>query len=63
VTPVIFVLAGVNGAGKSSLGGSFIRKRGLNYFNPDEAAAKIRQQPPNFYEINILVQTPRSPCT
>jgi predicted ABC-type ATPase len=44
VTPVIFVLAGVNGAGKSSLGGSLIRWRGLNYYNPDEAAARIRQE-------------------
>jgi predicted ABC-type ATPase len=44
VTPVLFVLAGVNGAGKSSLGGSWIRDRGLNYFNPDEASARIRQE-------------------
>jgi predicted ABC-type ATPase len=38
---VIFVLAGVNGAGKSSIGGALLRKRGLNYFNPDEAARVI----------------------
>jgi predicted ABC-type ATPase len=44
VTPVIFVLAGVNGAGKSSVGGSFLRRKGMPYFNPDEAAAKIRQE-------------------
>lgn len=41
-TPVIFVLAGVNGAGKSSLGGALIRSSGLEYFNPDEAARRIR---------------------
>lgn len=42
--PVIFVLAGVNGAGKSSLGGAILRRRGLNYFNPDEAATRIREE-------------------
>jgi len=41
--PVILVLAGVNGAGKSSLGGALIRGRGLEYFNPDEAARRIRE--------------------
>ena len=40
--PVIFVLAGVNGAGKSSLGGALLRSSGLAYFNPDEAARRIR---------------------
>ena len=42
VSPAIFVLAGVNGAGKSSLGGAFLRGTGLTYFNPDEAARRIR---------------------
>lgn len=40
--PAIFVLAGVNGAGKSSIGGAFIRGSGQNFFNPDEAARRIR---------------------
>jgi predicted ABC-type ATPase len=40
--PVIFVLAGVNGAGKSSMGGALLRQDDLNYFNPDEAARRIR---------------------
>lgn len=40
--PVIFVVAGVNGAGKSSLGGTLIRSLGLPYFDPDEAASRIR---------------------
>ena len=40
--PCIFVLAGNNGAGKSSLGGATIRARGADYFNPDEAALRIR---------------------
>jgi predicted ABC-type ATPase len=33
--PVIFVLAGVNGAGKSSVGGAILQERGLEWFNPD----------------------------
>lgn len=44
MTPVIFVLAGVNGAGKSSVGGAALRRNGADYFNPDEAAAKIRRE-------------------
>jgi predicted ABC-type ATPase len=41
VTPILFVLAGVNGAGKSSVAGPILRQRALNYFNPDEAAARF----------------------
>ena len=41
-TPCIFVLAGNNGAGKSSLGGATIRASGADYYNPDEAALRIR---------------------
>jgi len=33
--PFIFVLAGVNGAGKSSVGGSILRAHGLTWYNPD----------------------------
>jgi len=40
--PVILVLAGVNGAGKSSLGGQLLRSNGLTYFNPDEASKRIQ---------------------
>ena len=39
----IVVLAGVNGAGKSSIGGTRLRDVGVNYFNPDEAARIIRE--------------------
>lgn len=42
MTPIVFVLAGVNGAGKSSIGGTYLRRRHRNYFNPDETAARIR---------------------
>jgi len=40
--PTIFVFAGVNGAGKSSLGGEIIRRGGFDYFNPDEATRRIQ---------------------
>ena len=37
----IYVLAGVNGAGKSSIGGAAIRAAGADYFNPDEVARQL----------------------
>ena len=40
--PTILVLAGVNGAGKSSIGGEFARTPGEFFFNPDTMAARIR---------------------
>jgi predicted ABC-type ATPase len=40
-TPCIYVLAGANGAGKSSIGGAVFRLKGTEYFNPDEATARI----------------------
>jgi predicted ABC-type ATPase len=40
---IIFVLAGVNGAGKSSIGGAFLRANQREYFNPDHAAQRIRK--------------------
>ncbi len=33
--PVLYVLAGANGAGKSSIGGHLLERDGLNWFNPD----------------------------
>ncbi len=39
--PRIYVLAGVNGAGKSSVGGAAFRAFGADYFNPDEAARSL----------------------
>jgi predicted ABC-type ATPase len=35
------VLAGTNGAGKSSVAGAMFRQAGADYFNPDEATARI----------------------
>lgn len=37
----ITVLAGTNGAGKSSIAGAMLREAGGDYFNPDEATAEI----------------------
>jgi predicted ABC-type ATPase len=42
----ITAIAGVNGAGKSSVAGGFVRARGGAYFNPDEQAAKLRAESP-----------------
>jgi predicted ABC-type ATPase len=39
--PRIYVLAGVNGAGKSSIGGAAFRAFGADYYNPDEAARAL----------------------
>lgn len=44
--PRIYVLAGVNGAGKSSIGGEAFRSQELDYYNPDEAARQIRESHP-----------------
>jgi predicted ABC-type ATPase len=38
--PRIYVLAGVNGAGKSSIGGAAFLDKGTEYFNPDEVARR-----------------------
>jgi predicted ABC-type ATPase len=37
----IYVIAGVNGAGKSSIGGAAFRSFGGEYYNPDEAAQEL----------------------
>lgn len=43
----IYVLAGVNGAGKSSVGGAAFRAFGADYYNPDEAARAVQDVHPN----------------
>jgi predicted ABC-type ATPase len=40
-TGIIRVLAGTNGAGKSSVGGAHLRASGAKYFNPDELAREL----------------------
>lgn len=44
--PSISVLAGTNGAGKSSVAGASLRARGGEHFNPDEAARQIMELEP-----------------
>ena len=44
--PCIYVLAGTNGAGKSSIGGAAFLAHGAEYFNPDQAARRIRAANP-----------------
>lgn len=54
---MIYVLAGVNGAGKSSIGGSAIRTAGQDWYNPDEFAQAMHGQYPDkpLEEINSQV--------
>jgi predicted ABC-type ATPase len=42
----IYVLAGVNGGGKSSIGGAMFAKLGQEFFNPDVVAREARQEFP-----------------
>ncbi|MDR3055703.1 MAG: zeta toxin family protein [Zoogloeaceae bacterium] len=39
--PVLYVLAGVNGAGKSSIGGYLLERAGMSWFNPDTFAREL----------------------
>src|SRR5438093_4326586 len=45
-SPRIYVLAGVDGAGKSSIGGAAFRELGGDYYNPDEAARTLMAADP-----------------
>jgi predicted ABC-type ATPase len=49
--PRLYVLAGVNGAGKSSIGGAMIRAAGADYFNPDEAARQLIEANPGLDQV------------
>jgi predicted ABC-type ATPase len=44
------VLAGVNGAGKSSIAGATFRARGADYYNPDEAARALMAANPGILQ-------------
>ena len=44
--PRIYVLAGVNGAGKSSIAGAAFRASGADYYNPDETARALMAADP-----------------
>ncbi|MGB1108732.1 MAG: zeta toxin family protein [Gammaproteobacteria bacterium] len=54
---MIQVLAGVNGAGKSSVGGSAILAAGGNWYNPDAIAQEIHEHFPDrpIREVNSAV--------
>jgi predicted ABC-type ATPase len=39
--PVLYILGGVNGAGKSSIGGHLLTQAGLAWFNPDDFARAL----------------------
>ena len=49
-SPRIYVLAGVNGAGKSSIGGAALRQSGGDYYNPDEVAGQLMAADPTLIE-------------
>ena len=44
---VITVLAGVNGAGKSSVGGAYLQQAGGEFYNPDLVARAVREASPS----------------
>src|SRR3989304_2727693 len=48
----IYVLAGVNGAGKSSIGGAAFRQRGADYYNSDEFARKLMAANPAMTQVD-----------
>jgi len=48
----IYVLAGTNGAGKSSVAGAMFRRSGADYFNPDEATARIVAANPGISDVD-----------
>jgi predicted ABC-type ATPase len=49
----IYVLAGTNGAGKSSIGGEVLREAGVEFFNPDEAARRIQAARPGLTQAEV----------
>ncbi len=55
----ITVLAGVNGAGKSSVAGAYLRAAGGNYYNPDEFTRSLLRSNPGLdpTEANALAWT------
>ncbi|MBL8309526.1 MAG: hypothetical protein JNL19_03790 [Burkholderiales bacterium] len=52
----IFVLAGVNGAGKSSIGGALFAAHAVDYFNPDLAARALIDARPTLTQTEANAQ-------
>ena len=50
-TPCIYVLAGTNGAGKSSLMGALLLQQGVEFLNPDHAAQRILSANPGLSQV------------
>jgi predicted ABC-type ATPase len=48
--PCIYVIAGPNGGGKSSIVGAMLLQAGGDYFNPDVESKRIRDENPNISE-------------
>lgn len=53
---MITVIAGVNGAGKSSVAGANLRYNGADYFNPDEIARELRVDNPGLSQTGANAQ-------
>ena len=49
--PRLYVLAGVNGAGKSSIAGAAFRAHGGDYYNPDEFARRLMGANPGLSQV------------
>jgi predicted ABC-type ATPase len=49
--PCIYVIAGTNGAGKSSIAGAMFLREGVKYFNPDEASHRILTSNPGISQL------------
>lgn len=49
----IYVIAGTNGAGKSSIGGEAFRNARVQYFNPDEVARRIHTAHPQLAQAEV----------
>lgn len=47
----LYVLAGVNGSGKSSIAGAAFRAQGAEYYNPDEIARALRDANPGLTQV------------
>lgn len=49
----IYVIAGVNGTGKSSIAGAVFRNHGTDYYNPDEAARALKVGNPGLDQTQV----------